>query len=305
MVDELKYNQWVFTINANDKGLLPSETVIEEFVKHSCHKWGFQKERVTRDHYQGWLVTKIRKRKSTLLNELANWLEYQSLEYNREMITINRMMGSVEQNEVYCQKSEGKIGPYVTSEIMYSGSDIAKLDSPSGRHPWQDAVYNIIFDEHDIYREPDDRAVYYITDPKGGNGKSLLVKWLCVRNHKCVKLTFGTTQQLRSAIVGLGPRKCYFIDIPRTTGDEDSLKSVFSVIEELKLGFTVSNLYGQHAQLVQDPPHIIIFSNAKCPEKLLSADRWRQYFISADKKLQRMPGASDYYDYTVDPIVQN
>lgn len=305
MPEELKYNKWVFTVNANNKGDLPSDEVLMDFFIHLCAKWGYQKEKVTREHIQGWMVTKIRKRKSTVLNEFSNWLEYQSNEYSRDMITINQMMGTVEQNELYCQKTEGAIGPYHTSEVIYSGKDISVLDLLTNRYPWQDAVYNIIFDDHGLYKEPDDRSVYYITDPKGGNGKSLLVKWICVNNHKCVKLSFGSTQQLRSSIVGLGPRKCYFIDIPRTIGDEDSLKSVFSVIEELKLGFVSSNLYGQHAQLVQDPPHIIVFSNSKCPEKLLSADRWREYFISADKKLQKLPGSRDYYDNAVDPIVQD
>jgi hypothetical protein len=36
-------------------------------------------------------------------------------------------------------------------------------------------------------------------------------------------MTFGTTSQLKSAIISAGPKKVYLIDIPRTIGEGDSI----------------------------------------------------------------------------------
>jgi hypothetical protein len=93
------------------------------------------------------------------------------------------------------------------------------------------------------------------------------------------KISFGSSAQLRSALVGLGPKRVYFIDIPRTLGKDDSLASVINVVEELTLGFITSNMYGKHEKLMMDPPHVVMFSNSQCPEGLLSSDRWRYYGI--------------------------
>ena len=100
-------------------------------------------------------------------------------------------------------------------------------------------------------------------------------------------MVFGSSQQLRTSLIAIGPRLLYLIDIPRSPSDDEKIDQMISSIEELKNGHIVSHMYGRYAQLMMDPPHIIIFSNTECPEKLLSKDRWRKFEIK-DGELRKM-----------------
>jgi len=106
------------------------------------------------------------------------------------------------------------------------------------------------------------------------------VKWLCVRYPlDIVKISFGTTHQLRSSCISIGSKKCYVVDLPRRLGRDDSLSNIISVIEDIKNGHVTSNMYGRYKNLIMDPPHIVVFSNRKCPKEDLSPDRWVSYSI--------------------------
>lgn len=279
MNDNLKYKNWVLTINSNSLDKLPDEGDLEIFLSSISDEYGFQKERGSRDHYQGYFITKIRKRKLTVLNEFREWITFLNPEFSIEMVTVNRMNGTIEQNRLYCRKSETKVGDFRTSQVVYSGKDIQVLDDPANRYPWQQDVYNMVFDASDNFIEGDGRSITWISCPKGNTGKSLLVKYLCHKSDQIIKIPFGTGQQLRSSIVGLGPKKAYLIDIPRTMAAEDSLMSLLNVIEDLSGGFVCTNIYGRHEQLMMEPPVVIVISNSRCPLDKLSLDRWQAYSI--------------------------
>lgn len=171
------------------------------------------------------------------------------------------------------------------SEIGYFGKDVVLLDKDDKRYSWQNTILNQIYDlNKDEFREPNDRTIIWIYDAKGCTGKSKFVKWMCVnRAEEVAKIIFGTAGQLRSALISAGIRKCYFLDIPRTIGNDDSLESIISAVEDLKNGHLVSNFYGKYSQLIMNPPHVVIFSNKKCPRKMMSDDRWAAYEIKNNK----------------------
>lgn len=61
------------------------------------------------------------------------------------------------------------------------------------------------------------RTINFIYDKQGNTGKSLFVKWCCVNfKDEVLKFTYSTPTQLRTGIISAGPRKVYFIDLPRT-----------------------------------------------------------------------------------------
>jgi hypothetical protein len=76
--------------------------------------------------------------------------------------------------------------------------------------------------------------------------------------------------EMELTLISEGIKKLYFLDLPRTPGTEDSLDNILSIIEDLKNGHIVSNMYGHSKKLLMDPPHVIIFTNADCPRKKLS-----------------------------------
>lgn len=284
--EDYKYKKWIFTWNETNDGFLVDEQVLENLLKALMEEYAFQKERVTRTHYQGYFKTKVRARKKTVLNLFNLYMRGLPPEALKQLTIINAK-GTTDEIITYVSKSESRISETRYSALLqpYQQSDLAVLSQRDKWYPWQDTLHNLLFIGN-VIRKPDDRTIIWIRDILGNSGKSKLVKYY-VYNHpnEIVKIPFGSSTQLRSSICAVGPRKLYFIDIPRTLGREDNIDDLLSVIEDIKNGFVVSGMYGKHQQLLFEPPHIVVFSNMACPTKKLSGDRWVNYDIEYAKIL--------------------
>lgn len=290
---ENKYSNWVFTWNSSSPSeniLIDTET-LEQFLKGYASEYVYQKEigeNTERLHYQGCFKTKIRTRQQTVLNAFAD-------AFGRDRIvhlTITCAKGTWDQCVAYCSKTESAVlDSLVLSKTLkrYTGTEISFLSQKENRYPWQASIIHHLYDEGEVsIKTPDDRSIIWIQDKQGNSGKSKLVKYLCFNSDDIVKISFGTAGQLRSSVISIGPRKVYIVDIPRTLGDDDSIPSLISSIEDIKNGYIVSSMYGKHQQLMMDPPHIIIFTNAPCPTAMMSEDRWQVYNISATNHLEKV-----------------
>jgi hypothetical protein len=261
---------------------LPPSTDVELVFNEIADAWVFQKEEHEKAegkyHYQCCVTTKIRTRKSTLLTKLSS-----SISHPQNRIRVDKMNGTWDQAVLYCTKEDSATGAIFRSSTMrnkYSGEDIAILQDPDKRYPWQNFIFHEIFDQIPTsLQAPDDRTIYWITDEEGCSGKSKFTKFCCVHNDAIAKLSFGSAQQLRSAVISAGAKELYILDMPRTLGEDDSLAAVMSVAEDIKNGFVVSSFYGQSSKLIMNPPHIVIFSNKRPNVKYLTSDRWRCYTI--------------------------
>lgn len=298
---ELKYKNWMVTILSNKEGTLPLPEYQElrRVLNEEGDKWVFQEEahenaEIEKTHYQACLITNIRKRKKTLLKNLSD-----ALNHPIERIRVDKMAGTWDQAVLYCSKTESRTSDTQFSNNMentYDFSDIAFLDDEEKRYPWQNKILEELFTETPlIIKTPDDRTIYWITDEQGNSGKSKLVKYICTHNDLCVKLSFGTANQLRAATVTMGARKVYILDVPRTLGQDDSMNDILSQIEDLKNGYVVSSFYGNYQKLLMNPPHVVVFSNQRCPVEKLSKDRWKCYIIK-DKELKYSIDNEDYVD---------
>lgn len=287
-----KYSKWVFTLHKDDEGFIPQSSDMKNVLENISSKFVFQLERcpeTEREHYQGCLVTKIRKRFSTLLNELT-----EDLSINKKYLTIDKMQGTFEQAMEYCSKEDTRVGDSIrmSQELetaqrnKYKGSDLQIFEN-EGFYPWQIEVLDIIFEEDfNTLRKSSAREVYWISDLEGNSGKSLFTKYLCFKNSNITKLAFGSGSQMRTGIIEEGTKGCYIIDIPRKLCNDDHKNNMYSVIEDLKNGFIKSSMYGNPRVLFMEPPIVIIFSNEECPIDNLSIDRWRLFSI-IDKDLQK------------------
>ncbi|AXH74985.1 MAG: Rep [Cressdnaviricota sp.] len=294
MDSENKYRNWVFTWNAfldpkDGSSVLPDSSSLKTFLEFHCEQFIYQKEKgeeTSREHLQGAFRTKIRMRKSTLLN-LFKQEDFAKTNNLVQYLTVERMCGTWTESLAYCSKKETSVGEPITSSNLwqYDGGDVNFLEDKEKRHPWQNQIINEIYEANEIdFKVPDDRSITWICDTKGNTGKSKFVKYLCSTNTDIVKITFGTAPQLRSAIISIGRKKVYIIDMPRTLADDDSIPSLISTLEDLKNGFVVSVFYGKYQQLLMEPPHVIIMSNQKCPTNMMSDDRWVKYGIDNDTK---------------------
>lgn len=281
-MEENKHKSWCITINETEGCPLPSSDELVRFFNQYCELYVFQLEKgeqTGRNHYQCAIKLKLRRRKSTLINMVKSAL------FKDHQWQFSPMYGTWEQAYEYCIKSETALSQPVTNSVHYVGSDISFLEDSSKRYLWQDYLFNELFESSvSVFKTPDDRKIYWIYDPHGNSGKSKFTKFMVLRNTNCCKVPFGTSTQLRSAIIMAGLKRCYIVDIPRTLGKDDDLNSIISVLEDLKNGFVVSSMYGKNAQILMDPPHVVVFSNIPCPIRKMSSDRWIEVHIDKDKK---------------------
>ena len=279
--EEYKYKSWIFTWNSNDNGFLIPEEKLYEILTEIAEDYVFQKEFVSRHHYQGFFKLKLRARKRTVLN-LFKIRCTGTLSEAINGLTILRSQGTDEQAIAYATKEDSRVSPpvYSSGYRPYSMSDLAVLSQKDRWYPWQVTLSHLLEDPAGGLTQPDDRSIIWIKDMIGCSGKSKLVKHYVYKFSKeIIKLPFGSASQLRSSVCTAGPKRLYFIDIPRTMARDEDLDSVYSVIEDIKNGFVTTSMYGKFQQLLFEPPHVVIFSNKDCPLGKLSKDRWKEYAI--------------------------
>jgi len=290
-MEDRKYKNWMFTINDYEQEDLIH---LEKFLQSFCTSYAFQEEvgeKTGRHHIQGYFSSNVRKRHTTLLKEFESFYtvlyvgSFATAQEQMKHITIDRMMGTISQAIEYCTKTETRVSrPRVFGlPTPYEAADLQIFDDSVNWYPWQKSFMELIFNKDLTLKDPDDRTILWIHDLMGNNGKSKLVKHICYNYpEEACKLSFGSSTQLRSACIAAGPKKLYFIDVPRTLGKDDDINDLISVIEDIKNGFMVSSMYGKHQQMMFDPPHIVVFANVFCPENALSGDRLHEFSIVFD-----------------------
>lgn len=296
-----KYRYWMVTLQLGDftdksqsEFDLPKEGLVESAFASICEEYVFQLEvtpTTNKLHWQCCIKLVARKRQGTLLKELQSLLYYKDL----SPIQVQRMMGTWPEAIKYCTKADSRSplsdGPYISSGTVkpYEGSDIEFLNNVEARYPWQITLFEILFETIPFtLRKPNDRDIIWITDEQGNSGKSKFVKYCCYYNKGCAKISFGSAGQLRSAIIHAGAKVCYFVDMPRTLGTDDSVNSIISALEDVLNGFVVSSYYGETKTLLMEPPQVVVFSNNDCPYDKLSSDRWQTYRMWCNKEMTKI-----------------
>lgn len=179
----------------------------------------------------------------------------------------------------------------IESSILssYKGQDLVLFNNPKNHYAWQKKVGKMIFNSDGSIKtggEISDRKIIMLYDPIGACGKSSYFKYLLFKYpNEIAAVSYGTTSQLKSAVVNIGPKKVFLIDLPRAKGRNDSEVELLSILEQIKNGAILSvNLYGSGESLLFDPPIVIVSTNYILKQNLLSKDRWESYKINAKNK---------------------
>lgn len=281
-----RYSTWIVLFSSKEK--LNIDAIENIFVNN------FDKYKISRykdQNAESYLVGCIayigtRKRSSSIENIIQN----NFVGYSNSTCNCNVFKSANSYEKTNFDDAE-YIASSESSLYEYKGKDVRMLDNEKNRYPWQKDLLKIIYnDVTEEFFPGDDRSIYWIFDQNGCVGKSKFVKWLCInRPQEVAKIPFGSSTQLRSALISCRAKMCYFIDIPRTVGLDDQLNNLITVLEDMKNGHIVSPMYGKYSDLLMDPPHVIVFSNQKCPRELMSDDRWKSFEIrKKDLKLIKL-----------------
>lgn len=247
--------------------------VFDEFFAH----WVFQKEKGSnegQEHYQcrGQLESPLSKQSLLQIFDSRGLKSQVSLQPESN--------NSIQQGGLtfYVMKDDTRLeGPWHDSafkprkRVKYEAKDLECMKTPL---PWQAQVMAM------LTPDPDDRTIIWIGDPVGNHGKSKLMKWLRFQSDvDCARVPMGSATQIKTSVIEKGPHRVYMVDLPRTVGKEERIQEIYSALEELKNGWVESAMYGKAAELLMEPPHVIIFSNGFPTLSHMSHDRWRVYRI--------------------------
>ena len=173
----------------------------------------------------------------------------------------------------YVTKIAGRVcGPWYDASFIptkkrkeYDGKDLECMETPLR---WQQSLMEQI-------AEPvDDRTVNWLVNFEGNIGKSKLQKYL-VWKGLAQRVCMGTATQIKTAVCTDEPHACYVCNIPRVSGSQESIRDLFSALEDIKDGFVQSNMYGKRAKMLMEPPHLWVFSNDLPDLNCCSPDRWK------------------------------
>lgn len=233
---------------------------------HNC-KYVFQLERGSdthRLHYQGHIKLAIKDRISGLVNKTKERMPgcHFSIESTRG--STNAEFYCIKRDETYV------LGPWGDSsyEMPYDGGD---LISHNDFYPWQLTISEIV----NSPVHPD--KINWIFQPEGGCGKSSFCKWMCF-HFGYPQLIVCKPADLMHLVFTTKISTCYFIDIQRTLGQDQTMDSLYSSIEQLKNGYIVNTKYVTGYKLFKKP-HVIVFSNIMPNIAKLSSYKWNIYRI--------------------------
>lgn len=243
---------WCFTFNNYVEADIP--ILIDTFIKND-KLYIFGEEvggKCGTPHLQGYVYDKHKKWRWDML-KLNNTIHWE------------RAKGDVESNIKYCSKD----GKYHCSPALRPLNIIKEL------YPWQRDILNI------YHTTPDDRAIYWIYDSKGGKGKSSFQKFLAY-HFDILFLNAGDNKNIANMVYMKNMRdcKCIFLDICRSKGN----KCPYAVMECIKNGI-ITNTKFETGNKIFNPPHIFITSNFRPDTSALSKDRWNIYKINENMEL--------------------
>lgn len=274
-------NVWEFTWNSENSETWqgPSTEILKEHLGQHFDQWCFQLERVNRHHLQGHLKLAGGKKevKNTVLSMLG-----MAYENNVTQLTVSPASNNgilTGGAAFYCMKPGAVEGPWCDGshkfekKKVYTGKDLKCMETP---WPWQQQIIDL------VSKDPEeDRTIKWICNPRGCEGKSKLMKYLCWHSDKydCTKLGLGSATQLKEAACAKGPHRTWLVDLPRVAGNQESRRDLFSALEEIKTGFVEVYMHGKPKSLWQEPPHVIILANDMPDATFCSADRWEVYLL--------------------------
>ncbi len=270
---------WSATIFAPELTPPRFREISDEFAQ----SWVFQKERGAtsgKEHFQcRWITHEPLYKESLLVVLEARGIERKYVSFRPESCNSIKQGGLA----FYCMKDETRIeGPWHDDTYRppkrrktYAGEDLACMENP---RPFQARIIEL------LDRDWDDRHIYWWCDAAGGAGKSKLLKWLRFKGYDMARVPMGTATQIKTAVIDLGVRNAYLVDLPRVQGKEESIRDLFSALEEIKNGWVVSAMYGKPGELLMKPPHLHIFSNELPNPHVSSLDRWLIFSLIHDRE---------------------
>lgn len=260
-----------FTINVDEFNITENIKIWLDLI---AKKWVFQAEEVSHKHYQGRLSLKKKSRWHNIENPFK---AHFSVSSSNSLIDDDQSKGKNFKFS-YVMKSESRVeGPWSneTDIDTYVPRQYRNIDL----RPWQ----KLLLEKAEAFN---DRHINLIYDPIGNKGKSVIAHYARLHMNGIVVPCVNDQERLVATCCNICMSKNLrspnplFIDMPRAMG-KDRLYGLYSAVEQIKSGY-LFDLRNKYKDWDIDSPNIWVFSN-KLPEGgILSADRWKIWYITDD-----------------------
>ena len=167
-------------------------------------------------------ITKNRKRKGQLSKLIESNLLDKNLvkNYTAEPMLKNdfyRKIETLKRNPNVKLVGE----PFIFGE--YNEEDLKVFNNTDNWFPWQKEVSSWFFTTTGEIKPARHREILAIFDESGNSGKSSFFKFLYYHRAKDIgRLSYGTSSQLATSLVNIGPKKLYIIDLARSKGKNNT-----------------------------------------------------------------------------------
>lgn len=133
-------------------------------------------------------------------------------------------------------------------------------------------------------KEQNDRQITWVTDEKGGTGKSIFARWMQVEQG-CIFLTSGKTADMMQSFFNQMAQgnKGKFVVIDKVRSQDEVFN--YTALEMIKDGILVKSKYNSRTMILLNVK-VIVLSNTAPNKDMLSDDRWDEmvltrYFLGA------------------------
>lgn len=251
---------YCFTFNNYNDVVLSVPEFCEKLQK-ICKKYVFQEEVGEKGtpHLQGYFELLKKDRITSLKKKLYDEIHFEPTR-------------NIEASIAYSQKEETRAGK------IYKYGFPREIKIIDNLFDWQSSIVDM------LSKEPDDRSIIWIYDPKGNCGKTSLLKYL-VYHKKAIFTCGGKNGDIINLIFN---NKNYMINhdntivlwnLPRTTSSE---YISYNAIESIKDGLIANNKF-ECGSFICPNPHVCIFANCLPDTSTLTKDRWKIYTIVNNK----------------------
>lgn len=186
---------------------------------------------------------------------------------------------------IYCSKLEGRLQPPEMKNCAIPNRKRKRDDAEPAVDPsvkfeeelqfplkdWQQEVLDL----YDI--EPDDRTIWWYTGILGGEGKTKLARYMCLRYSDVLYLS-GKAADMKHCVANFvrltkKSPKMIIVNLPRTLSDV-GIPTIITGLEQIKDACFFSGKY-ESTQCIYKYCHVVVFANIMPPDGSLSADRIR------------------------------
>lgn len=290
--------RWCFTVNnyTDDQ----EETVCQLLASPEVSYGVYGRETGTQGtpHLQGFVIFKTRLRLSSV-----------STAFGQIHPHLEPARGTSEQASVYCKKdgdyeefgecpSQGQRNDFAELKHWVLGRptkptapmlarEFPQLFLKYGRlMEWVDAIYPspILQDgeprpwQADLIsrldQDPDDRKIIFVVDETGSSGKSWFARfWFTKFPDETQLLGVGKRDDLAHAVSP--DKRFFFFDVPRSQLEFFQ----YSILEQLKNRIVFSPKYSSRVKVLDQTPHVVVFTNEEPDRTKLTGDRYEVIYI--------------------------